>query len=173
MSYDDRNPFSNRQSDYPAPARDNPGPPPASLGSLAQSARSGQLKTAKYILIIVGLLTFISNFILIFFVDNLIASGVEGVANEELAGIKFMTIAFMAFFSLVGILFVVLGCLVYRYPVFCTVTGLVVYTVAALCSGYHGIILKIIIIFFLFRAMQAAFAYQKEIGGAESPANGF
>lgn len=142
--------------------------PEESLGSLAQKARTNHLKSARGILIFVGVLTMIVNLAVLFFLDAMIQKEFPDASPEEIQAIKDVTYIIQGGFVLLGAVFVVLGLLVYRYPVVTTVLGLVLYVAGAVLSGFQGIVLKIIIIYFLFRAVQAAFAYQKERNESQS-----
>ena len=69
-----------------------------------------------------------------------------------------------------GVVFIVLGVLVYKIPVVATVLGLVLYVGAAILFGLFdpaslvsGIIIKIFIVIGLVKAVQSAIAYQKEM----------
>jgi len=69
--------------------------------------------------------------------------------------------------AFLGVLFVVFGLIIHRFPVFITVTSLVLYILATAAfallvpaSLAAGLIIKIIIIVALFRAIGAARAYQ-------------
>lgn len=71
--------------------------------------------------------------------------------------------------AVLGLVFIVLGCLVYVAPVPIVITGLVLYIAANAIYGFlnpatlaQGLLVKIIVILLLARAVQAAFAYQKE-----------
>lgn len=155
----------------------------SNLGSLAQSARAKQLKTARIILIVVGLLTIGWNAV---FLANT-HKEVEGVVQEQLKTLHakgmiedtasvaefrhrvtlFCHIVYGATI-LLGVVFVVLGLMVYAYPVPVTVLALVLYIGAAAIFGFlspmtlaQGLIFKIIIIVALVKSIQAAVAYQK------------
>jgi hypothetical protein len=80
--------------------------------------------------------------------------------------------------ALMGLLFVIFGVIIYRFPVFITVTSLVLYVLATAAFAYlapetlaKGLIIKILIIFGLFRAIGAARAYQSH-AAKPSPAGG-
>ncbi len=68
-----------------------------------------------------------------------------------------------------GIVFLILGANVYKYPVVCTITGLVLYLGGMAVFGYldpmslaKGWIIKLIIIIGLFKAIKTAIAYERE-----------
>jgi hypothetical protein len=67
-----------------------------------------------------------------------------------------------------GVVFVVLGMMVYAYPVPATVLGLVLYIGAAAVFGFlspatllQGLLFKIIVVVALVKSVQAAIAYQR------------
>jgi len=146
------------------------------LGSLAQSARGNQLKSARWIMIFVGVLTIAINGYVFATNDatldqevaQLKAEGFE-IDEAELANISFINKVTSGSFAATGVLFILLGLLVYQFPVPCTVTGLVLY-VGAIGVGlllnplsvFQGIIVKILIIVGLVKSVQSAFAYTNE-----------
>ncbi len=80
----------------------------------------------------------------------------------------------------IGVVFIVLGALVYKFPVPCTVAGLVLYILSALVfavldptSIVRGVIIKVIIVVGLFKSMQSAFAYQAELKAQNTKPDGF
>jgi hypothetical protein len=156
----------------------------ASLGSLSQAARHKQLNTARGILIGVGILTFLVN--LAFFttiesqVDEVIKNQVDALhkkgLQEDPASVaafrsKVIRIAQLLQGGAValGVVFIILGCMVKKYPVPSTVIGMVLYIGSNALFGYldpetlaKGLIIKIIIVFVLAKSIQAAIAYQRE-----------
>src|SRR5262249_36473139 len=72
---------------------------------------------------------------------------------------------------LLGVLFIGCGVLVQKHPVPMTITALALYRGGHAIFGFispgslaAGLFMKIIIVIGLFRAVQAAIAYQKELG---------
>jgi hypothetical protein len=155
-----------------------------SLGSLSQSARQKQLRQAMWILIGVGILTVLTN--LAFFatiesdVDNLIKNELNSLHKQ---GIQEDPILLAAYRSRVihiaqllqgggvvlGIVFVILGMMVYRYPVSCTILGLVLFIGGNAIFGYldpqsliRGWLVKIIVVVVLAKSISAAIAYKRE-----------
>ena len=104
------------------------------LGSLAQSARGNQLKSARWIMIFVGVLTIAINGFAFATTDGTLdrevaelqAQGYE-IDKAELANLSFSNKLLTGGFAATGVLFILLGILVYQFPVPCTVTGLVLY----------------------------------------------
>ncbi|MEN6459227.1 MAG: hypothetical protein ABFC63_09880 [Thermoguttaceae bacterium] len=165
------------------PPLTQPVPAGPRLGSLAQSARKKQLKTARIILIIVGILTVAGNGLMLGNVNNevdrtiqkqvdaLRAQGQQAdgasVAEFRDRNIRYCRIIYGS--ALVfGVVFIALGIAVYTYPVPCTVLALVLYVGAAAIYGFlspetlkNGMLVKIVIIIALAKSVQAAVAYRK------------
>jgi hypothetical protein len=153
------------------------------LGSLAQSARAKQLKSARVIMIIVGVLTIAVNTFMFLNTRNAVEQELQQELNEMRAKGMFLPqgaleelrhrailsnqIMFGATAAL-GVVFVILGMMVYTYPVPVTILGLVLYIGAAAVFGFiepmtlaQGWFFKIIVIVALVKSVQAAVAYQK------------
>lgn len=153
-----------------------PQPITSGLGSLAQSARTGQLKAARGSLIAIGVLTIVVNVIFLFMAEGKLNSEVEKLQQQgvqvDMAAVQqavLLTRIVNGTAAALGVVFIFLGMIVYRAPVMATVTGLVLYIGAAVAFGLldpatvaSGLIVKAIIVVGLFRAVQAAFAYQRE-----------
>lgn len=154
------------------------------LGSLAQSARKKELTTARTILIAVGILTIVVNIGLVIgaraIVNGQINDELEKVRSQGMAvddaaveeiresSIRSIIVANSIAIGL-GVVYVVLGFLVYRWPVPVTIAGLVLYLGSAAAYGAldpttlaRGWIVKLLIIAGLFKAVQAAIASEKE-----------
>jgi preprotein translocase subunit SecF len=145
-----------------------------SLGSLAQASRGQQLKSARTTLIAIGALTVIVNLVMMALLPDQVRKALQenGQApNQEAVNIAMgVAMAMQGSFLVLGIVFIICGILVKRFPVPCTVGALVLYILAALATAAldpstlaRGIIIKIFIVVALFKAVQAAFAYQKEM----------
>lgn len=135
---------------------------PSKLGSLTQSGREKKLNQARTILIVIGAITIIANIA--------VAAMLLKQAPGNEGAILLATVPFI----FLGILFVIFGFLVKKYPVPITITSLVLYIAAWLISALQdpamlaqGIIIKIIIIVALAGAVKTAIAYEKE--KAEAP----
>jgi hypothetical protein len=149
------------------------------LSSLAQAARSSQLKQIRGTLIAIGI------FILIFnVIDAVTAPGQvrEGIAKQGgnapgAPDVATFTLVFiytvLGLYSLVGVLFIILGALVHRFPVPITLTAFIVYTLTSIVcilflvaslqpAAIVGIIFRIVFIIALGRAVYTAFQYQRE-----------
>jgi hypothetical protein len=165
------------------PYESEPQPLPK-LGSLAQSARSKQLRQARIILIVIGVLLAAVHIAEMFGlrsqmkaaidqeVQKVRARGqqVDPVRVQELEDRAVRVgIAVDVFVVGLGVLFVIFGIMIYKYPVPITITGLVLYVglqaiTAVLDPTFlvKGIIVKIIIVVALIKAVQAAVAAKRE-----------
>lgn len=154
------------------------------LGSLTQAARSKQLNSAKGILLVIGVLTILANGVFFFLAEKMVNDQfakelaqlrgqgmiVDDAEVEKLKAESIRTTRLVNGFGLlIGVTFIVLGCIVKKYPVPVTITGLVLYLGAAAVFGLidpqslvRGLLIKILIIVGLFKAIQAAIAYEKE-----------
>jgi hypothetical protein len=153
----------------------------SNLGSLAQSARAKQLKTARIILIVVGTLTAAINGFMYVNTPNEVNQVMQQLNAPQAQGLEaqkaitevrdrialFCHIIYGATVAL-GVVFIVLGLMVYAYPVPVTVLALVLYIGATAVFGYlspmtlaQGWLMKIIVIVVLVKSIQAAVAYQK------------
>jgi hypothetical protein len=153
------------------------------LGSLAQSARSGQLIQAKRLLIGVGLIMAVLNFGMMFTVRAQIATAIDtqlqargGRAAADPVqlrqieeGLVILGYCLQAIPVALGLLFIGFGLIVNRFPVPITIISLVLFVSFILLTAVldpttliQGIVLKIIFIAGIFKAIQAAFAYERE-----------
>ncbi len=154
------------------------------LGNLAQAARTKQLKTARTILYIVGVLTVVVNVGIVIFAEPIVNSQIDSELRDlrgqnleidQAAVDEYRQQAIRAtqlvngIAVLIGIVFIVCGALVYTYPVPATITSLVLYVGAAAVYAVidpstlaRGWIIKLLIVIGLFKAVQAALAYESE-----------
>jgi len=154
------------------------------LGSLAQAARSKQLNSARTILLVVGVLTVLVNGFFVVMAETMVnkqfeteladlrrqgvvvdEDKVEELREESIQSTRLINGVGLA----LGVVFILLGMNVKKYPVPMTITGLVLYLGSAAVFGLmdpttlaKGIIIKIFIIVGLFKAVQSAIAYEKE-----------
>lgn len=165
------------------------------MRNLAQEARKQQLKKARWILIAVGVLQLIVGLFFVFnaramvkaqFEKELAPMKAQGatVDEQKLQELEDSATKATQLLNLGGILggigFIFLGLLVYRFPVACTVTGLLLYI--GLFAGFafvsfmgdgdgsvfvRGWLFRLLIIIALYKAIQAALAYEKEKKAAE------
>ncbi len=173
------------------PAEDSPDVP--RLGSLAQKARGKQLNQARWILIVIGILTILGNFADLAAARSTIHNSIEqaiakaggrGRVAIDQARIQqieeqALQVAYLidGAFVAMGILFVILGALIRRFPVPATVIALVLYILATVANFgilfyYQGegaapamgtaVIIRIVIIAALVKGVQAALAYERE-----------
>jgi len=154
------------------------------LESLSQVARTKQLKTARGILFFVGIVTILLNIAFVLFAERVVDSQIDKEVRELRAGGNEIDDAALAGFResavrstrlvngiavLIGGVFIACGIYVYRYPVPATVVSLVLYLGCAAVYGVidpstlaRGWIVKILIVVALFKAVQAALAYESE-----------
>jgi hypothetical protein len=158
-------------------------PGSSGLGSLAQSARGKRMKTAQRILIGVGILCLLNFGCLFALADNeaeqVLQAEVRKLGpNFVVQPVKFeevkVTIArtarlIYAGSMALGVVFIVLGALVPRYPLGTTVIGLVlfigvkaVYAVFNPANLLAGWLVNVIVLVGLVKAIQSAIAYQRE-----------
>ncbi len=144
------------------------------MQSLAQSARGTQLNSARWTLILVGILTIGANAYLLYSnrsnVEQLLRQqGINRMPAEVESALQLDTTVGGSF-VLVGIVFIFLGIAVKSKPVLCTSLGLALYVGGNVIAAFinpltiaQGIIFKIAIIAGLFSATKAAMAYEKEM----------
>jgi hypothetical protein len=154
------------------------------LGSLGQEARLKNLNTAKWIMIIVGLIQ-MGNFAIFYAMtekeaDTVIAEELRNqrIGRDQIDPVQFreyrdtmIRIARLIYGALIalGAAFVIMGLFVKKYPVPLTITALVlfigVHAVLAILNPVNlaaGLLLKVIFIVGLAKAIQAAIAYERE-----------
>jgi hypothetical protein len=158
-------------------------PGSSGLGSLAQSARGKHLKTARRIMIVIGVLMAIGQTVMFFIESGTIKDEIqkeirhrgltgrvtqEEIQEAEQAGWRILLFIHGAT-ALLGVVFIVLGFMVEKSPVAITATALVLFigkeVIFALFSPINivsGLIVKIIFIVALVKALQAAIAFQRE-----------
>jgi hypothetical protein len=154
--------------------RDEHGEPESNdLGSLAQSARLKQLNTARWILIVIGILTMLVNGYLLTtarqqMMDEIRKQNMVIVNQDEFEQSLMLVRLIFVIPAVLGAVFVVLGLMIKAYPVPITITSLVLYVVANLAFALlnplallQGLLIKIIIVVALAKAVQAALAYQR------------
>jgi hypothetical protein len=162
------------------------------LGSLAQSARTKQLKTARGILYAVGILTVVANAALVIFAAQVVDSQIESELKNlrakhmqadpaEVARVREQMTRSLQFVDgigvVIGVVFIACAIFVYKFPIATTVTSLVLYLGAAAVYGVldpetlkRGWWLKILVAGGLFKAVQAALAYESERKAAAASA---
>ena len=161
-----------------------PTSPTPGLGNLAQAARTKQLKTARGVLYFVGVLTVIVNVAFCVFAEPIVNSQIDKEVSDlraqgmEIDEVKLAEIRKDAIRgtqvangigAILGVVFIACGAMVYKYPVPATILSLVLYIGSAAAFGAldpstlaRGWFIKIIIVVALFKAVQAALAYEKE-----------
>lgn len=164
------------------------------LGSLAQKARSQKLKQARIIFFIVGILTILFYLFDITQIRPAFKKAVEqeiqkrggpgaiqldhALLQKEEDRAFLIGCAIDGAFIFMGVLFLTLGAVVYRFPVPATIIGLVLYLAAfgvglliVAMSGEpeaitryvsSGLVLRILIIVGLISSIKSALAYENE-----------
>jgi hypothetical protein len=145
-------------------------------GSLTQSARKGQLKSARGILFFVGILTVALNAFSFTQAKSSVDAEVQKLQTQGLfvdqdtinQAVK-STQLLSGVMAGVGGVFVIMACMVYQYPVPIVASALVLYIGAAAVFAVldpttlaQGLLIKIIIVVSLFKSLQAAIEYQKQ-----------
>ena len=156
------------------------------LGSLAQSAREKELKVARRILLIIGILTAGFNGLLLATVRDQAKQALDAEVRKLPPGqvadpvrlqqaedrlVTYNSLFFGALTAL-GVLFVVFGIIIKMYPVQVTITSLVLYILVnvvvvilepeTLAPNMFAVFVKIAIVAALAKAVQAAIAYDRE-----------
>ena len=154
------------------------------LSSLAQTARSKQLNTARNILLFIGILTIAVNAFFVAMAKSMVDSQMEAelrkpqyrglvIDHEEVNLIKEESVRSTQLVGsialAIGVLYVIFAIFVKKYPVPITITSLVLYIGCAAVFGVldpstlaRGWLIKILIVVGLFKAIQAALAYERE-----------
>ena len=142
-----------------------------------------QLKVARNILIGVGILTILINAAQFAIIDKMVEEGLNKQVAKLPPGfvvdpVKFaqvkqsaVKIARMILGGIVGVgvLYVVFGLIIYKYPVPVTITGLTIYVgltvILAIYGDYTPVVLgiRIVVIVSLVKAVQAAIAYKRDL----------
>ncbi len=163
------------------------------LGSLSQKARKTSLRSARIAMFFVGVITLAVNLFFALTAEKMVNAQLDKeVADLQRSGMVFdqaklnqiretaiQSTQFSGYiFAGMGVIFIALGLAIYKAPVPCTVTALVLFiggwiaTVAIVAADGEaeevgkaigrGIFIKIIIIVVLVKAIQSAKAYQRE-----------
>jgi hypothetical protein len=162
----------------------SPTPTPPALGSLAQAARGKQLRQARNILVIIGILIMVGSLVDLAMARTILrrelekeAEGlrahhqeVDPAALQKEEDFLFRVVVLIdGGTALLGALFVVFGLIVRRYPVLITILSLVLFIGMIVVLGVlnpvtlaQGWLIKIIALVGLAKAVQAAIAYQRE-----------
>lgn len=164
--------------------------PPSSverMGNLAQSARGGALKNARGTMLVIGILSVLANAFFYSSAESDVQAEIDKelhklgptfvVDQQKLADLKGQAVRATRLINgggmLLGFLFIGCGILVSKHPVPMTITALALYLGGNAVFGFinpasllAGLFVKILIVVGLFKAVQAAIAYQKELAEA-------
>ncbi len=159
----------------------HPGAPLSNLGDLAQKAREKPLRHARGWLFFIGIMTMLFNLFLLVNLPNEVRKELEN-QRQKLAAVGMaltnpqqVETAMYAFgyaiyggAFLLGVVFVVLACLMLRFPLVASVTSMTLFVLVQIGFGllepaniYSGFLVKIIVFFVLLNAIKAAVAYEK------------
>jgi hypothetical protein len=154
------------------------------LGNLAQSARSKQLRGVKSMLISIGLLTAVVNFMLAVTADATFARQVKKLQDQgKIVDPKRVDIAKRSMqvvsigFAILGIVYIVMGSIVETYPVPITILAFLIYLG---CLAVNAVmiplamswilIIKLLIAIVLAASVQTAIAYERSRSKTFRPA---
>lgn len=159
------------------------------LGNLAQAARTSHLKSARGILLFVGITSALLNIGVATMAKSIVNEGIQrelealppGMVVDEAKVEEIRTTAVRStqlvsgIGAAIGVTFIILAFLVYAYPVPTTIASLVLYLGTIAGFGYHDPdtltrhwLVKALIVAALFKAVQAALASEKP-APAEAP----
>lgn len=156
-----------------------------SLGSLAQAARTKTLKSARTILLVIGGLTILWSLYYLSSAERLVDQELDNEMKRlrqqgmvdfdmvQVAELKAQAVSSTRMLYggsvILGAIFIGLGLNIKKYPVPLAITGLVLYLGNIGVFGYlapetlrQGLIFKFLFIGGLYKAIQAAIAYEKE-----------
>lgn len=139
------------------------------LGSLAQSARTKQIRQARLILYVIGGLNLVGGLLAMIGTAVAAANAPQAPDPEVVNTVQVIAIVSMA----IGGAYVVLGMLTKRYPVPSTILALIIQTtmialnlLGAELETLPKLIIPVLIEIALIRSVQAAIAYQREENAA-------
>lgn len=154
------------------------------LGSLTQSARKNELKSARGILFFVGIMTLLVNGFMFANAENEIKTVFDAevqkiqqqgmmvdqniLTQEKAKGLQLVRLIYGGGAAL-GAVFCLLGAMIYKKPVPIVILALILYLGGNAMFGMlnpasllQGIIIKVFIVVGLVKSVQAAIAYEKE-----------
>jgi hypothetical protein len=163
----------------PEERADEPGARPKRLDSLAQAARQKQLNQARWLLIVIGILTLGINAFFAATARSQVDAEMKAAADGEhlffnevqIDKVVRTVVHVHLMMCIIGTLVILFGIIVKTYPVTITIASLVMYVLAALIfavldpqSLLRGLSIKIIIVVALVWSVKAAIAYERERG---------
>jgi DNA-directed RNA polymerase subunit RPC12/RpoP len=129
---------------------------------------SGALGAAQVLMILVGLTTIGLNGFLLYNAPNEVQQVIkdEDAGFSETALLRVAQTVYGVFIAL-GITMIILGALIYQFPVFCPLAGLIIYILAMIISGvlnpsliFKGIIFKVLTVVALGKAVGDGASYR-------------
>jgi hypothetical protein len=164
---DDFNPYSSPQSSGQLnPFQDEGG----GLKNLGQEARKSSLNKARWIMIIIGILTLGINIWGLSYIDDQVkAAQRQGMIVDQSLVTQLKVVTYIAIGM--GAALIIMGILVHQFPVPFTIAGLALYLIGqAIGAVYNPAMLvnpiawviRIAIIVGLWQSIQAAQAYERE-----------
>lgn len=144
-------------------------PPRSELDNLADSIRDRILKQSRIALAVIGVFTL--GYLAYQFNEFNTELDQFGPAIREALAPEIAEAHLIMYSSLaVGLLFLGLAAFVYRYPLFCTLSGLVIFVASILINAafdpstlYQGIIMRVAIVAVLINGVKTARIYTKEL----------
>ncbi len=133
-----------------------------------QGAAAGSLGVAQGTLIFVGILTIALNSFLYFNSENEVQQVMNSgdVAMSQEALLRFVRIFYGSFIA-VGVVLMMLGALIYQFPLFCPLAGLIIYILAMIISAVidpfslvKGVIIKVLVVIALVKAVNDGAYYR-------------
>lgn len=165
--------MANDFNPYSAPQTSGQLPPiqeGSGLKSLGQEVRKSSLNSARWIMIVIGVLTIGLNVFLYFSIQDEIKKVQRQGMILDQAVVTQALLPVYAFIG-VGVVYILMGIFIYQFPVPFTITALVLYVGGQIVSALlnddpkmlaSGLIVKILIVAGLWKAIQAAQAYERE-----------
>ena len=167
----------------------------SSLGSLSQSIRQKRIRECRNFLIIIGLIIAGMNFFRLMSakeeVDQVIQQEIVKGQQQRMVvdqnALNLQRARIMTFVQIIyggmaglGVLYILLGLVVQKFPVPITIFSLVLYIGSNAILGFldpvwllQAIIFKIIIIAAFIKAIQAAISYQREMDNSSGQVEAF
>lgn len=165
----------------PTLAKPLPAAPAAPLVGATVEKLEKALNSAKWTLVIIGLLTIALNVFRLFGVESEMAAVLaeeppEAGVDPEIYRTFLLVFGYGIYgcAAILGLVFVALGLMVRWFPLFCTITSLILYVLATVLFGLldpsslaQGIIFKVFVVIALFSAVRTILTARKEMRAAQ------